>query len=204
MYAQEETQEGKCAFVSCSALTFSCPTIVESILFFIVLERHNAGHAVVWGLNIQHLLHHFFQFYIQNNSFLITDTFFFALASLFFPPWKTRNTFFFTIHLEPHWWWCWTGHLGLTPAKQSQLLVTVWEPFISLFVIGSLSVVVAILWLFTRPNMAPRSLNMEQINFFSSGHLCGGKTVIQLKVINLQSCVVNGRGLGLTDRTEER
>lgn len=122
----------------------------------------------------------------------------------FFPPERQETHFFSTIHLEPGWWWCWTGHLGLTPAEQSQLLVTVWEPFISLFVIGGLSVVVAILWLFTRPNMAPRSLNMEQINFFSSGHLCGGKTVIQLKVINLQSCVVNGRGLGLTDRTEDR
>lgn len=182
-------------------LTFQLFVVLHKKRNFL-LEKKTEGRSriwaftFVWGLKIEHILSHLFVFYIQNNSFLI------ALASLFSP--KRQETHFFpsTIHLKWRWWRCWTGHLGLTPAKQSPLLVTVWEPFISLFVIGGFSVLLPILWLITRPNMAPRSINMDQINFFSSGHLCGGKKVIQLKVINLQSSALSMGGGGDEQTTD--
>lgn len=94
------------------------------LILFVVLERNfllekeKEGHEYerlpsCEGLKIEHVLSHLFVFYSQNNSFLIA---FFLRAGVSFFTWRTRNAFFPSIHLKWRWWWCWTGHLELTPA----------------------------------------------------------------------------------------
>lgn len=103
---------------------------------------------------------------------------FFKLSNAFFPPLPLKAELV-VVNGTPR------ADPDLTKPTTSHCLGTFY-PILLLGAFLAGHVLLSVFWLATRPNMAPPSLNMGEINF-SAPAICVGIKVSQLKVINLQS-----------------